>query len=541
MKRRFAVALAIAALFCGPMAARADTGPLIIDQARPDRAPVTVEPEPPSPSGSGRVEAAPAAFTPFILRQVRVQGSTIAPEAVGEASRPFVGKTVDAADLRKIAEAIGEAYARSDIALYTIQLPRQTFEGGVLTVVVIEGHVSDVQVTSQSSRDLRLTQAYAERLKSPGPLRRSTLQRYVSLMRDIPGSTVDVQLLQAGPPGAVRLAIDVKKRRWRGGLSINNRGSPYLGRTQVEASMTLNGALREGQQTRLTVAFPTEVERFQYVALSHAEPLGPSGATLNLSLGRLHTKPEIAGFSLSGDATTAGAQVVYPMIRSDRRNLFLTGGVDGLNSDNALFGRRISTERTRVLRVAAAFSDATPRRALSLSGTASQGLDGLGARMADPLVDASFTKLNVQAGWNRLIGKQVTVRLAASAQYAGGRLPASEQFTYGGPQFGRAFASAVAVGDTGYAGSAEVAWRPAKVPKTLAGSELYGFTDAGHVAIKAAPFLARNSYDLSSAGVGVRLALASKGMVEIEAAKALKNPMPGNNPWRLMVSVRSTF
>jgi hemolysin activation/secretion protein len=361
-------------------------------------------------------------------------------------------------------------------------------------------------------------------------------------MRDLPGETVDVQLQQTGTPGGVRLALGVKHKPWAGSVGVNNRGSAYLGRTQIEATLLLNGLLRQGDQTRLTVAFPTELERFRYISLGRTDPLGSNGATLNLSVGHLVTKPKIAGASLAGKATTAGAQVSYPLIRSDQRNLFLTGGLDGLNSDNALFGQLISSEHTRVLRVAAAYSDAAPRRARSLSATLSRGVDGLGARIADPLVDAAFTKLNAQAGYQQQVGKQAVLRLAASAQYSGDRLPASEQFTFGGAQFGRAYASAVAVGDTGYAGSVEIAWRPANgLPKALAGSEVYGFADAGRVSMKRNAVFAGRDYDLSSAGAGVRVAMVGKAVLELEAAKALENPISRSKPWRLMLSMRSTI
>jgi len=543
--KAFLIALLALLAFSAPMTSRAQTAPLIIDQSRPDRSPAAAAtPGPPSPHGPGRVEAAPAAFTPFILREVRVQGSTASPDAVGSASQPYIGKTVGAADLRMIAEAIGAAYASTDIALYTVLLPRQTFEGGVVRVIVVEGYIADIALTSNDpEHDLGLTRSFAEQIKAEKPLRRSTLQRYIGLMRDIPGATVDVQLLQAGPPGAVRLALNVKHRRWQSSLNVNNRGSTYLGRTQIEATATLNGALREGERTRLTVAFPTELKRFRYVSLAHTEPLGPSGATLNLSVGRLETKPKIAGFELSGTAVTGGAQVSYPLLRSDTRNIFLTGGIDGLNSDNALFGQMISSERTRVLRLAASYGAQQPKQAVSASITLSQGVDGLGARMADPLTDAAFRKVNMQAGLNRQVGSRVAVRLAAGAQYAHERLPASEQFTFGGAQFGRAFASAVAVGDSGIAGSAELAWRPAKgLPKVVSGSEFYGFADAGHVTMRAAGGFPGRSYNLSSAGGGVRLAVMSKGVIELEASKALKDPVTGSGkPWRLMLSLRSNF
>jgi hemolysin activation/secretion protein len=542
MMKAFALFFCLLTMIVAPSLAQAQTAPLIIDTNRPDRSPAAAAPTPAPPAGAGRVEAAAAAAsTSFILRDVHIQGSSLSPAALSPAWRAYVGKSVDNETLGKIADAVGEAYSHSDIALYTVLLPRQSFEGGVARLRVVEGYVAEIAIKAPEGVDVRLTKAYAEKLKSHRPLRRPTLERTASLIQDIPGQTAEFGLLQAGAPGAVRLAITIKPKPFDAAVSVNNRGSDYLGRTQVEASITANALLHEGDQTRLTVAFPTEFKRFQYVSLTHSEPIADTGATASLTVGRLHTQPKIAGFDLSGNATTAGALVSYPLIRSNKRNLFLSGGLDGLNSDNALFGRQFSSERTRALRLAGSYSLTAPKHALSLSLTVSQGIDGLGARMADPRFSkAAFLKTNVQGGYNQQVGKSWVVRLAAGAQYTTDPLPSSEQYALGGSQFGRAFSSAVITGSSGYAGSAELAWRPTvNIPKRLSGSELYAFADEGKVTHDFGPI--RNQ-TLASCGGGVRLALLSKGVVELEAAKAVKNPIPGaGSPWRLMVNFRSTF
>lgn len=539
MKRLLTIIIGVCALLA-PAVSLAQTAPLIIDRSRPDRTPPAGEPQKAAPTGSGRVEAAPATSVSFALKTVKVQGSSLAETALAGAYASYIGKTVTSADLNAIADAVGAAYAKSDIALYTILLPRQSFEGGQLRLVAVEGYVSDVLVSGDEDPSPTLTKAYAEKLTSEKPLRRSTLERYVALMRDVPGATVEVQFLQGTKPGAVKMDLKRKFKRLQTSLAINNRGSTLLGRTQVEAGVTANGLLREGDQTRLTVLVPTEIKRFQYVGLTHAEPLGASGASLNLSVGYLKTRPKIVGFDLKGSATTAGAQITYPAIRSNTKNLYLTGGLDGVNSDNALFGQLLSEERTRVARVAAAYSQQSAKQALSVSVTASQGVDGLGARLSTPAFGkADFTKLNGQANLTRQKG-QFVVRLAANGQYAGTRLPASEQYALGGSQFGRGFASAVISGDSGYAGSLEVAWRPKNAPKALTGSELYGFTDGGKVSGRNRG-IGPTEASISSAGAGVRAAVMSKTVIELEVGKPLSAPRGVSRDVAFSINLRTLF
>ncbi len=59
-------------------------------------------------------------------------------------------------------------------------------------------------------------------------------------------------------------------------------------------------------------------------------------------------------------------------------------GVDGLDSDNAVFGNLLATERTRAVRAAAGWSVARDKRSVSISGSLSHGIDMLGARVTYP-------------------------------------------------------------------------------------------------------------------------------------------------------------
>jgi hemolysin activation/secretion protein len=521
-----------------PTVSLAQTAPLTTEEGRADRArPATPSPAP-APTAQGQVLATAPAFTPFVLKGLQVDGSSLPQAVLHQAAQPYVGREITEADLVKIADAVGKLYAASDIALYTVLAPRQSGEGGLARLVAIEGFISDIKVTSgERGPPPSLTRAYGDRLLAEKPLTKSGLQRYVGLMRDIPGASIDVQLLQGARPGAVRLAVTTEIKRFQTTLSVNNRGAAFLGRTQIEASVSANSLFREGQQTRLTLAAPTEWERFQYVAISHSEPLGASGATLTVSGGHISTKPKIAGYEIDGSATTGAILLGYPVIRGNTRNLYASASLDGVDSDNALFGRRISREQTRVARVAATLVEQSPKMSASAGATLSQGVDGLGAQ-ASPLGGKSdFSKINAQANYTQVAGTFV-VRLSANAQYSSSRVPGPEQYALGGAQFGRAFASAVISGDSGYAGSVELAWRPAKTPKPIVGSELYGFADHGEVWSKARPAGSR-SMALASAGVGARLAWAGRGMIELEVARPIDSPPGVSQGTQLMINLRS--
>jgi hemolysin activation/secretion protein len=125
------------------------------------------------------------------------------------------------------------------------------------------------------------------------------------------------------------------------------------------------------------------------------------------------------------------------------------------------------------------------------------------------------------------------------SQLAGGRLPISELFALGGPDFGRAFLAASAQGDSALAGSAEIAFKPSDLNGWLAGLEAFAFADDGSTWYRARPFLLPVDYHLASAGAGARLPAGDKVRLELQAANALDADALGTRTgeWRFLFGV----
>jgi hemolysin activation/secretion protein len=516
---------------------------LILDRDRADRQPPAPVLRPKIPAGVTTVANLAQPTSAFIIKAVQLDGATAPRGVINEAFRPFIGQTGDAKLLGRLTDAAAAAYAQSDVALYTILLPNQTFADGVVRMRVVEGYIQSIQIKADGGarRDEALVRRLAATALHEHPLRKSTLQRALLLIRDVPGLKAEAQLLRGNGPGAVVLQIALTRRPFEVGIGANNRGTAELGRTQVEVDLTANSLFRPGDQTRFTVVVPTDVQRFQYYALSHSELLTDSGLTGSANIGYLTTRP--ASIPIHGTAETAGLGLSYPLIRSNVEGLVLTGSLDGVNSDNALFGQMISSDHTRAVRGAIAYTRTLGKVTLAASATGSFGLDILGARVTSPLLsDQTFKKFNGRLGLDAKLAKTWTLRLRSIGQYSGDRLPPVEQIALGGDEFGRAFESAVIIGDSGGAGSAELAYSPAPLPSLIKGSELYGFIDGGKLWSQDRVILPASSESLSSAGFGARLAVANKAMFQLEAAEALVEPLPqGHDGWRVVFGYKSIY
>lgn len=509
---------------------------LIVDRGRLDRGtPLPDAVQPPETTTEPAAAAVELPIAPFVLRTVDIRTPPVVAEEIRRSVDPFIGQTLDSEGLARLRATVSATLSQR-AALPIVAIDTRESANGAVRVTAMPGRVGRVAIYGDIKPDVELIRGYAGRLAGEAPLTRETAERYLSLIADIPGAKTTLESVPSATPGATDLGFDVDFTRWVVETDINNRGSQSLGRTQVTGAVTLNGAWRMGDQTRLAVTVPTEPEKFQYVSLSHRQPLGSDGMAVSLAAGKLRTRVD----GLSGDATTMAAVVSWPVIRSYRRNLVVSGGIDGLNSDNAVFGNLIATEKVRTLRGSVAFGQISTGSTLNASMTVSRGIDGLGSQV-DAFTDADFTKLNGRLDAAKAFGRSVRVSGALAVQYSRDRTPTAELFSLGGTDFGRGFGSGLLVGDSGYGAKIEAAWRPGFVPRPFAGTEVYAFADGGEVTVSARGPFAERSESLMSAGGGVRIAIANRVMLELEGARAVDDPRISGGRSRFGFAVTARF
>jgi hemolysin activation/secretion protein len=524
-------------LCVGPYAHAQNPSP-IVPQTRLDQTPTV--PQTAAPAEPPKASLRLPAIAPFELSQVQVEGSTLSSAALEGAWRSYVGHRIAAAELVEITDAIVRRYGQSDVALYTVVVPDQDFAEGRLRVRVIEGHIEGLMIDGGDPDARAAVRSYLGALVGVRPLTKTMLQRQLSLARDLPAVRTDVQFAEGTAEGAAQLVAKLSSQQVQFGLSVNNRGAAFLGRTQATADLYINH-LVPGAQTRLTYVTPVDSNRFRYVGLTQSQTFAPSGALLQLNAGYLRTRPK--GSTLVGEAKSAGLQLTYPLRRSFDRDLYLSAGLDGLDANSAFLGNTFSDDRTRALRLSILYVAQNQVSRVTASAAASLGLDALGARTLVPdITDIDFTKVSGRLTLARQLTPGLYLRLGAIGQWSQDRLPAAEQFAFGGSEFGRGFESAALLGDSGYAGSAELALRPAWTGVAAAGLELFSFVDRGSTVQRRRSGSARVEADLASAGLGVRGSIRDRVLLQLEATTGLDASAPGvDNEDRIIFSLRSLW
>lgn len=504
--------------------------PLIIDHDRIDRTPHDLPVDKAELPRAAIVVTTASAAT--AIRGITfIRGKV--PVRVAAAAAPFLGKPADKATLAALAQALSAAYARSNVAFYSIAIGAQDFTDGLVRVDITEGFISATAIVDPKKHRHPRARSMVERLIGVRPLPRTFFERQISAMRDLPGFTFDLGATGGGNDGAMSLSVTPRQKRTKISVGYSNQGTQLLGSGQFDASAKLYGAFTDGDQFNLTGATASNFHDFLYVGGGYQAPIGGEGVTIAASAGYLKTRPRT--IAIEGTATTAGVTVSYPLIRGFKHDVVLSAGVDGINSDNAALGSLIASERTRAVRGSASVSLRGAKRTVEGFVTVSHGIEMLGARVDAPFAQIGFAKVNFSAAVGQRLGKFLVARLRASGQYTGDRLPAAERYAVGGPDFGRAFDTGVLTADRGIAGSFELAVLP-KLPKKLENTEFYVFTDGARVGVLQRGPYAAAEYGLASVGIGTRVRYRNKYEIGLEGAKAIARPYPAvSDNWRLSV------
>src|SRR5262249_44517150 len=147
------------------------------------------------------------------VRSISFEGTDV-PRIVAESAQRYVGQPASKANLQALADAMSAAYGRSEVALFTIAIPDQDLSSGEVRVLVAEGHIEAVVLSGEvEGRQLKLVRALADKLTRERPTSRRRLERYLSLIQDLPGLTIKPQLQIGEGQGGVRLLIELDYRR----------------------------------------------------------------------------------------------------------------------------------------------------------------------------------------------------------------------------------------------------------------------------------------------------------------------------------------
>jgi hemolysin activation/secretion protein len=551
-------AVVLAALGLAPMTRAAPpAGPsipnsgILLDTVKP------VPPLPPKPVGE-LIEGVPQERAPLKaeaglhvhLTSVRFSGVTAVPLSVlQDLVRPDIGKDLSFEELDGLAGRVTKLYRERGFFIARAYLPQQELKDGGIEILVLEGHVGNVQVKYTTAGPKISDPVLAGFVKEALPAREAVtiaeLERALLLENDLPNLNAHATLVPGASVGTSDLVLEATESGWfsHDTVEADNAGSRYSGTYRFGGSV--NVASPAGIGDLLSARILTSFSGFDYGRLSWAAPVTETGLRLGASV----TASDYAlGGPLvplgdHGDADVFSVFSVYPIVRSRMFNLYQTVALEDKSLHDDSNAGEISDKRINVA-------------SLGLNGDETDGWNGgglstFGATLGlghlsllsgalDVAADAAtartagdYHKLALQAMRQQRLADNWVLYGSVNAQFASKNLDSSESMAFGGPSGVRAYPVGEAPADAGILETLELRYNvPMQTPLGALQGQL--FFDHGSVKLHEdvwSSYIASgapDTYDLKSVGLGVNLYRENSLLVSFSAAHKIgSNPDPG--------------
>lgn len=388
-------------------------------------------------------------------------------EELDQAWKPFAGRPQPIATLCEIRDAAG-TILRNKGYLAAVQVPTQRIENGEVRMEVLYARVTAIRARGETRGAERKLQEYLSKLTKDEIFDRNAAERYLLLARDLPGYNVQLTLRPAGTaPGDLIGEVSVLRVPYVVDLSIQNLASRATGRWGGQVRAQAFGLTGLGDVTTLSYYATADFTEQHILQASHEFRPGSEGLTIGGQFTYAWTKPDIGplpgGIELKARTLFASLYARYPLVRSQRANVWLSAGFDLANQNVDLIGP-LTRDRLRVLwsRLdvdAIDTSRALPGWRATGSVELRQGLDILDAShgcagaacagqtpisRADGRPDA--TVIRAQGEFEKVVGK-VSFALLPRGQYAFTPLLGFEEFSGGNYTVGRGYDPGRIAGD----------------------------------------------------------------------------------------------
>ncbi|WP_186204468.1 ShlB/FhaC/HecB family hemolysin secretion/activation protein [Burkholderia gladioli] len=496
----------------------------------PQRSTVTVQVE---PQAQQVQELLARHLTPSTIR---IEGVKSIPfDLVSARFTPLVGKDVTIGQLIETANGVTKLYQERGYALSFAFVPAQTFEDGVVRVTVVEGFVSDVQITGKPGAMESKLRAVAAHITADRPLRKDTFERYVNTFGLLPGITVKANV---PPPqntdGATTMTLDVTRKpiNISSGIATTNPG------VQGVFTVTESGLTSLGEQLSISALAPKGPNNVTYVAASAAVPIGSNGWTARVDATHYRGNPsDNPGLPSYVKRTVVndkiGISTSYPILLNNQRSLLAT--VSGYashsedNYQNQLGGQFIGLRsQVRVLQAQMDYTAVRTSSVTKLSFNVAKAFDILGASKSGETNIPGTVQNNpasitfVRTGGTVVQSNQWPLKIGTTVQLTGQfspvSLPTTEQIAFGAQRFALGYEPGETSGDSGWGMSAEINRQFSVGYAYLKSITPYIAYDMARVYLHAGTPLPNR---LSSVGIGIRVSDGQHYNLDLNVAKAI--------------------
>jgi hemolysin activation/secretion protein len=487
-------------------------------------------------------QAAMPDTTPFVVRQLRIEGNTVFDSATLEALLASMqDKRLTLSQIAEGIEAITTYYRGAGYPLARAIIPAQTIEDGVVRVQVIEANWGQVEVRNKSAVKDAVLLRVLSNLEPGSVIRLDAIERATLLLADMPG-VLPRALLRAGQQfGSSDLVVEAQPgAAWSASLSADNFGSRYTGVTRTNANVQWNNPLERGDTLGLNSLNSTN-GGLNYVRLAYELPVWAAGVQAGVDRSEMDYRLGDTAASLlaSGKAQTSGVWLRNSLLRSQGANLNARLGFSHSVLQDHVDSKGEKNDRT--LNVwALELSGERPDDWLG-GGKNTLGLALYSGRVVFDDAEAAArdaSTANAAGGFARAtwafsrsqaLGAGVIAVLSMNGQWAQKNLDNGQKFSVGGANSVRAYRSGVLSGDSGAFGSLELRYALPPYLQQTGNWQVSAFVDSATLHTNKKPWSSgSNKASLSGAGLGLNWQGPGQWRARVTYARSL-----GNEPSQL--------
>jgi hemolysin activation/secretion protein len=510
------------------------------------------QPEPPEdllepsqpPSSTPEVPLTPNPEETIEVTGYTIVGSTVfSPEELAAVTQPFTG-SVSFAQLLQVRSAVTQLYIDKGYITSGAFLPEQTLQNGQVTIQVIEGRLSEINVNGLG----RLNPKYVRdrvRLAAGVPVNVNDLVQGLQLLQLDPHiANISAELSAGVNPGESILELElVQAPSFNAQMDLNNGRVPSVG--SFRRQVTLQDNTLFGQGDNMLVRYGN-TDGSNAVDVEYTYPVNPRNGTVRLLFSHSDSRIIEEPFDVLGIRSTGQTwEVAYrqPIFQTPTQE-FATGLSLGhrstatsllLPNDDDRVGFPLSEganeegkTRVSVLRFT---QEWTKRGANQVVGARSQfnvGLNWLGATDNPASPDSEFFSWQGQAQWVRQLAPDTLLLLRGNLQLADRPLLSLEQFGLGGFESIRGYRQDQLLTDNGLYGSIEARIPIFRIPKIQSVAQITPFLDWGtgwNSGDRADP----EDKTLASIGLGLRWQFSDWATARLEWGIPLINSNSSSN------------
>ncbi|MBF0560980.1 MAG: ShlB/FhaC/HecB family hemolysin secretion/activation protein [Alphaproteobacteria bacterium] len=498
--------------------------------------------EPVVPDTPEQAPPSNAAQIRFKLTGLVVEDSTVFKETdFLPIYQKLLGNEIALSDIYKVAAEITAMYGKAGYALSRAVVPAQKIHEGIVHLKIIEGYIDKVQVEGDAGPLTDRLIAMASNITKSRPLQASVMERYLLLANDLPGISVSsVMKPSEDNKGGATLVLVTEYKPVGANVTIDNRAARTNGPLEQNFGVTENSWAGLGERTDLRYIRGGNNE-LRFIDFAHQELLSTEGTKFDFTANQSHSNPGsyLKYLRMNNTSNIAGFDFTHPFIRSRAETLTGKIGFDYKNSSALELGKISSEDRSRDVYIGGSYDFADRFGGKSLANlTLTKGLGILGATepgrllLSRALGSSDFLKANADIVRNQSVMDKTTLVMGISGQWSANDLLSSEQFGFGGEQYGRAYDSSEIIGDNGVAGKVELQYTIDNPDMELKYFQPFIYYDLGQVWLRNALVTQKSSEFASSTGGGFRMGVTDWINGSLELDKPLTHDVAAYSPGR---------